>query len=285
MLLRILLALFFILAHSSSSLAFTTSGFSAPYGVVVDPSSGFIYVSNVVGNPLEKDGNGFISRLKGDGTVDQLHFISGDATGVVLHAPKGMEIVGQTLYVADIDAVRVFQLPTGKPLPDLKLGNLAAQHLYDLALGPDGALYAADAPANAVYRIDINKGGATVFVSGDPLGQPRALVWQMAQQILFVAGWSSGKIIAYDRGGKEHYLPGIFLRTLEGLDIDGAGNLYASSSMLKAVYRLGSNSAVANFALDLSGPTGVAFAAGSKSVIVTLTDTNSVVSYPVGGPK
>ena len=47
----------------------------------------FIYVSNVNGNPTEKDGNGYISKLYKSGKVCTNKFIEG------LNAPKGMAAV------------------------------------------------------------------------------------------------------------------------------------------------------------------------------------------------
>src|SRR5690606_14202619 len=62
-----------------------------------DKDNDIIYVSNINGNHSEKDGNGFISRMEADGTISQLQWVAG------LNAPKGMAIMGDKLYVTDID--------------------------------------------------------------------------------------------------------------------------------------------------------------------------------------
>ena len=55
-------------------------------------------VSNINGAPPAKDNNGFISRMAPDGTIEQLRFIAGGTGGATLHAPRGMIIVGDTLW-------------------------------------------------------------------------------------------------------------------------------------------------------------------------------------------
>ena len=87
-------------------------GFKHPESVRYDPGLNVWYVSNINGDPFAKDNNGFISRLKADGSVDSLEFIAGGKNGVTLNGPKGMALVGDTLWVADIDAVRGFDRRT-----------------------------------------------------------------------------------------------------------------------------------------------------------------------------
>lgn len=82
------------------------TGFSTPESVVHDAVDDVYLVSNINGEPLAEDGNGFISRVTPDGEVEALRWIDGEADGVELNAPKGMAVLGDTLYVADIDCVR-----------------------------------------------------------------------------------------------------------------------------------------------------------------------------------
>src|SRR5690242_11946145 len=77
-------------------------GFQNPESAKYDAELDVWYVSNVNGAPGAKDGNGYISRLKGDGTVDSLKFIVSGKNGVVLDAPKGLALEADTLWVADI---------------------------------------------------------------------------------------------------------------------------------------------------------------------------------------
>ena len=78
-------------------------GLSTPESVLHDAGADVYLVSNINGSPLEKDGNGFISRLAPDGSVLALKWIDGEAQGITLNAPKGMAIQDGVLFVAAID--------------------------------------------------------------------------------------------------------------------------------------------------------------------------------------
>ena len=65
----VLFALFFCAgAAAEPKLVFETKGLEQPESVVQDPATGAIYVSNIVGAVMQKDGNGYIAKLKPDGT-------------------------------------------------------------------------------------------------------------------------------------------------------------------------------------------------------------------------
>lgn len=267
---------------SGTAHAFATPGFQNPYGIIVDPKTNFIYISNVNGQAAIRDDNGFISRLKGDGTVDKLRFIDGASKDVALHAPKGMAIVGNTLYVADIDKLHAFDLNSGGFLFDVNFGDLSVQHLYNIALGVDDVLYVADGPANVIWKIDVPRlHEVTTFLSGDMLGQPHGICWYPARQFFVVVGWSSGKVMAFDRAGKRQATPSVFVQTLEGVTADDIGNLYIASQSLQTIYRLASNFGISTLRMGVSSPAGLAFSKAGNEVVVASFDTGVVQSLPL----
>lgn len=97
----------------------TVEGFSSPESMITNSEN--LYVSNVGKElkPTQKDGDGFISKLTKDGKIEALHFIDG------LNAPKGMGIVNNTLYVADIDTLRGFDLNTKKEVFSLLFNGIS----------------------------------------------------------------------------------------------------------------------------------------------------------------
>src|SRR5947209_10734902 len=102
------------------------AGFLTPESVLYDSAQDIYFVSNINGSPTAKDNNGFISRVRPDGAVENLKFIEGGRNGVILNAPKGLALQGDTLWVADIDAVRAFNAKTGAPLDSVSLSKLGA---------------------------------------------------------------------------------------------------------------------------------------------------------------
>ena len=61
-----------------------TAGFAAPESAYYDAASNAVFVSSINGQILEKDGNGYISRLTPAGVVVSEKWATG------LHAPKGL---------------------------------------------------------------------------------------------------------------------------------------------------------------------------------------------------
>jgi len=272
------LALLFV---ASSAHAFETKGFSHPYGVVVDPATNYIYVSNMNGPGERKDDNGFITRLAEDGQMDVLKFIDGIQGLVELNAPKGMAIIGEFLYVADIDKLRVFDLKRGKPLFVVNFGDFPVKHFYDLTLGPDNMLYVTDGPSNTVYRIDVmNEHRVTPFIAEAGLGQPHGITWFPARQVFLVAGWKSGVVLAYGRNGKRRSFPSISVTSLEGFAIDTRGNAYVASTNMNALYRIAANGGLFPYVPSIDTPIGLAYQASTNRVIAVSYRNKAIKSFP-----
>lgn len=275
--------LFLILVMSLfTSFAFAQTDFINPYGVLVDSKNGYIYVSNVNGDLNAKDDNGFISRLKLDGTVDDARFLDGASPAITLHAPTGMTIIGNYLYVCDIDAIHAFNHLNKKFLFDINFGDLPVGHFYSIIVGPDGAMYVTDGGVGKIYRIDVpRQHEVTLFAEGANLGGPRGIAWYPPRQSFIVTGGVSGQVVALDNKGKIKQTPAIFLKSVQGVDLDDAGNIYVADMEFKSVYKIGSNFALGSFEQGVEGPAGVAYNRSGQSIIVAAFWGNAVKIYPV----
>lgn len=164
----------------------TITGFSAPESALYDEDGDAWFVSNINGNPSAMDGNGFISRLEADGQIDSLHFIEGGRNGVVLNAPKGMALVGDTLWVSDVNVLRAFHRTTGRPLVTIDLGGT---FLNDVVEGSDGTIYVTDTGISIdssgtmshpgpdrLYAVGPERNGRVVL-EGDQLEAPNGITW------------------------------------------------------------------------------------------------------------
>ena len=86
-----------------------TGGLQTPESVRYDPDLDVFYVSNINGNPMQHDGNGFITVVRADSTgAPTKVLVEGGKAGAKLDAPKGLALQGDTLWVADIDHLRAF---------------------------------------------------------------------------------------------------------------------------------------------------------------------------------
>ena len=126
----------------------TVEGFSSPESTIVNKSD--LYVSNVGKElkPTLKDGDGFISKLDINGKIKELHFIDG------LDAPKGMGIVGNTLFVADINTLRGFDLQTKKEVFNVVFEGV--NFLNDITVKDSNTLFIGASDTSAIYEVNIS---------------------------------------------------------------------------------------------------------------------------------
>jgi hypothetical protein len=180
-----------VAADSGLRLVATVPGLNTPESAIFDSAQDVWFVTSINGGAGAKDNNGYISRVSADGVVDSLRFISGGRGGVTLHGPKGTAIVGDTLWVADIDALRGFHTRTGAALTTIEFGARAG-FLNDVAVAPDGSIYVTDtgvrfgddgqmtpSGTGQVFRVAPNR-SVTVAVRSDSLIAPNGIVWDAA---------------------------------------------------------------------------------------------------------
>jgi sugar lactone lactonase YvrE len=121
---------------------FKNVGLDTPEGVLHDTASDTYLVSNIQGDPFAADDGGFVSKLSPDGQVLQLKFIDGAQPDIELSSPKGMVVVGEHLFIADMQHVRSFELATGKAKASVHFPG--STMLNDIAASADGTLYVSD---------------------------------------------------------------------------------------------------------------------------------------------
>ena len=170
-----------------------SSGLASPESAYYHPQSGSVFVSSINGGVLDKDGNGYLTRIANGGKV------IGEKWATGLNAPKGIRSVGMVIWVADIDEVVGFELTAGGARLASRVRVEGAQFLNDLAAAPDGTLYVSDSNQSRIYMV--KDGKSSVFVEGAVIeGQPNGLLVDGERLILGTIGRApaSGKLIAFD---------------------------------------------------------------------------------------
>jgi len=215
------------------------AGLATPESILHDRDRDIYLVSNINGNPLAADGNGFISQITPEGKVKALKWIDGAADKVTLNAPKGMAISAGTLYVTDLDHVRMFDSDSGGPKEPLKIAG--ATFLNDLCSAPDGTVYVSDSGyttgfkpsgTDAVYMI--KDGKATAIVRSSALGNPNGLFYR--DRKIWVATFGTGDLYSLEVSGKKVAQPKPSYGKLDGLSFTTNGHIVFSSWEAKAVY-------------------------------------------------
>ena len=157
----------------------TVQDMRTPESVYLDEGSGYLFVSQIDGQPNEKDGKGRISKLGLDGSVVTADWFT------ALNAPKGLRSFGGTLWVADIDEVVGIDITSAKENARIKIDG--ATFLNDVAVGADGTVYVSDMLGARIYAI--KDGKAAVFAEGEQLEYPNGLF--VEGERLVVGGWGS----------------------------------------------------------------------------------------------
>lgn len=255
-------------------------GFATPESVLHDADVDVYLVSNINGEPLGKDDNGFISRLGPDGEVQALRWIDGASEEVTLHAPKGMALKGDTLFVADIDSVRAFHRTTGEPLG--AIGVPGATFLNDLATGPDGTLYVTDSGLTASFASSgteaihrFTAGGPEAVAAGATLAGPNGIVVDGDQVIMVPFGGNA--VQRFPVGGGDPLLvaelPG---GQLDGVVRDADGTLLVSSWETGTVYSIAPDGTVAEAVTGVEAPADLGWDADRRRVLIPLFMGNAV---------
>lgn len=168
----------------------TDTSLKTPESVIYDESKGVLYVSNVNENPWEKDNNGFISKVSITGEILELEWVSG------FNGPKGMAIIENKLFVADLDEVGIIDIDKGKLVEKVKIEG--ASGLNDITPDKKGGVFISDSNGGKIFHYSDEK--VTVFHDDAP-GRPNGLF--IDQSKLLVAFSQAADFVSYDLETKE----------------------------------------------------------------------------------
>ncbi len=176
---------FFLFLFSFSStfsfeIKWIVDGLNEPESVIYDKQSDAVYISNINGDPLKLDQNGYITKISVNGQIIEKKWISN------LDAPKGLALYDNYLYVADINKIWKISIKN-KNIKKFYVKD--AGFLNDLVSNKNGDIYASDMFKNRIYRLKNNS--ISIWKQSKLLESPNGLL--IEGNFLIVACW--GKII------------------------------------------------------------------------------------------
>lgn len=220
-------------------IAWEATGFEAPESAVYDPSEQVIYVSNVVGQPNEKDGEGYISKLGLDGQMVEQQWATG------LDAPKGMALHDGTLYVSDIDRLVAISTEDGKEVESWSASG--AKFLNDVTVDSEGRVFVSDMLDATIYVMD--GGEISPWLEGGEITAPNGLLAE--DDRLVVASWGvlAGegfetetpghvKVVDYDSKEVQSLGAGEPIGNLDGIEQDGQGGYLVTDWVNGGLFRI-----------------------------------------------
>jgi sugar lactone lactonase YvrE len=262
----------------------TVVGFATPESVLHDSAQDIYFVSSINGSPTAKDNNGFISRVRPDGAVENLKFVEGGRAGVTLHAPKGLAILGDTLWVADIDVVRAFNARTGAPVDSVKLDS--AVFLNDIAIAPTGAIYITDTGIrfddvgnvlhpgpDRIFRVGPDR-KVTVAARGDTLGRPNGITVDPVGKRFIVVSFGGKSVMAWKPGDRAPSVIAKGAGGFDGVEVVGARILVSSwADSTVSSYETGQEVKVIT---GVPSPADIGYDAKRKRVLIPIFTGNRV---------
>lgn len=196
-------------------------GLAAPEAVRYDPDQDVWFVANFNGAPAG-DANGFITRAGPEGEIHGRRFMTGRLAP--LHGPRGMFLVGDTLWVADADGVHGFHRRDGAHLAFVDFRRFRPGFLNDIARGADGALYVTDTGRETPRVFRLAGRDVTIAAADSALGPPNGITWDQAGERFLLAGWGDGgTVVAWRPGGAIEPVGQARTGRFDGLEVlDGA---------------------------------------------------------------
>lgn len=179
-----------VLAATVSFAQQTITGLQTPESVVAWKDGYFVSQIGPTPDPFVKDGNGSIAWVK-SGKVQSARYFND-----TLNAPKGLEIIGHTLYVADIDHLKGYDIDSRKKVFDLVPEGQNRQ-LNDLTVVHDSLLVVSDCVTGDILLVN-----------------PRTAAVKLLGNIVVANG------VTYDEATDQLYVCSM------GPEMNGTGHLY-----------------------------------------------------------
>jgi DNA-binding beta-propeller fold protein YncE len=145
--LKVLLLIFLVQENASAQQS--TKALELPESIVSNGDRYF--VSDQGKDAFSKDGDGFISEIDSKGNVIMLKFLP--LAEDTLNTPKGLAVIKDVLYVADLDRVVGFNINTRKQVFEISIPG--AQLLNDLCKIDDTSIAVTESVKDKVYAINI----------------------------------------------------------------------------------------------------------------------------------
>ena len=231
--------------------------------------------------------DGYVSLVNPDGTAHTLKFIGVNRNGLTLNHPLGSDIIGNKLYVVDIDTVRWFDMTTGQPGGSIPVTG--ATRLNDLEVAADGTIYATQTgdqnPANwKVYKMT-SKGEVSTFITGAPLNLPNGIAFDAKGNIV-VVNIGSADVLTFSPDGKLLTTEQSTDAGNDGLVVLEDGTKYVSSVRQGTVARIRPGQKAELVASGIPTAASMCYDSKRNRLVIPMNDWNAItivdLNMPIG---
>jgi sugar lactone lactonase YvrE len=241
--------------------------FKFPESVQYDAARELLYVSNFF-----NQGNEFISRVKLDGTVQDLEWVTG------LDRPTGLYLAGGRLYVVERSGLVEIDPAAGEiarryPLPDPGFPN---DITGDAATG---VIYISDSQKHRIYRFQ--DGEFEVWFEGEEIAGPNGIFLDGARLLVGCSGDGCVRTISLADKKVETLVCLGAGSVMDGLTSDGNGNYIVSDFNGRAflVTPDGGKTELLNTTARGIYCADLAYVPGRRLLVVPTLNDNRLVAY------
>lgn len=246
-----------------------TEGLSVPESVLVyrNGRANFLFVSQIDGDPSVVDGKGGIAKMKLNGEIDDLNWVTG------LNAPKGMAVFEGKLYVADINQLVVINIKSAEV--EKKIIIPGAQFLNDVAIDLSGTVYISDTKTNKVYRYQKDTLDDYVVKAESANG-----VLAIGSNLVVGAGTH---LLLIDKNKNRLQIAAGFAQPIDGIESVGKGDFLVScwAGLIYYVHIDGKLDLLIDSQKDGINTADIGFDSQTQTLFVPNFAKNSVTAYKV----
>jgi hypothetical protein len=223
--------------------------------------------------------DGFVSLINPDGSVHTSKWIGVTRDGLTLNHPLGSAIGGNTLYVADIDTVRTFDLATGTPGRAVTIPG--ATILNGIAATADGTVYVSNTrEPERIFRIAPN-GTVSTLVEGPPLALPNGVALDPDGNIV-VVNIGTKDVLTFSPDGKLVRTEQAAESGNDGVVVLPDGTKYTSSVRFGSVSRIRRGQPAEVIATGIPSAASMCYDSRQNQLVIPLNPNNALAFIPLG---
>jgi sugar lactone lactonase YvrE len=262
------------------TLAWTLNkGLNQPESVIYDNKRNRLYVSNVQGKPTRKDGKGYLSIVSLEGKLIKSPWFK------ELNAPKGMAIVGDNLYVSDIDVLVAINIDKGKAVARYEINT--TKFLNDVTADKQGNIYVSDMSTNSIYCLC--NGQFKLWLQDAELMNPNGLLAEDHRLVIsswgiITEGWNTStaghvKTVRYTDKKLTSLGDGKPIGNLDGIESDGSKGYYVTDWMVGKLFHIDAKGRVKEIMQLQPSSADHAYLAEKNLLLIPMMNDNQLKAF------
>lgn len=238
-----------------------------------DPARNLILAMNAGVSEDMQPNDGYVSLLNPDGSVHTAKWIGNDRNGLVLNHPLGSAIAGDTLYVADMDHIRTFDLATGAPRASWLVEG--ANGLNGIGVAADGTVYASNTrDPQRIYKVTPS-GQSSVFVEGSPLVAPNGVAIDNDGNIV-VINVGNNHVMSFNPAGELINTEYAAESGNDGVVVLADGSKIVSSVRFGSISRIRPGAEAEILAVGIPSAASICYDSVQNQIVIPMNNNNAM---------